>query len=106
MLKHQSGPDLSTGISGQEAAIILHDKSRHINRDFYFPDSTTKRRKMNTRPSTKKIEDPGKLSPDEEKKWLDLYDQLDDQTRRKVLYLLIDQLHTRPVIINNLGAEG
>jgi hypothetical protein len=41
--QHLKGPDLSTGISGQEADIILHDKSRRINRDFYFSGDAIER---------------------------------------------------------------
>ncbi len=53
---------------------------------------------MSDKLNTKTIENPGELSPAERKQWLDLYASLNHQTRLKVIYLLIDQLHNEPAI--------
>ncbi len=56
---------------------------------------------MNDELDAKTIENPGELSSEERKRWLDLYAPLDHQTRLKVVYLLIEQLHVHPIIVNS-----
>ena len=57
--------------------------------------------RMNDKINAKTIESPGELSPAEQKKWLDPYNQLDHQTRLKVIYLFIDRLHSEPASSNS-----
>jgi len=56
---------------------------------------------MNDNLNSKTIENPGELSSAERKQWLDLYTPLDHQSKLKVIYLLIDQLHKEPAITGN-----